>query len=98
MTAFCVWGPTITAPHPDALREALSVLEAHGGHAGPHPEETMHCLLAAVRAWEERHDAEERAHARRRDDPMRLHESEVIASLAEARRRTRARTALDDVR
>ena len=93
-----ILGPLVRTPHPDCLREAVAVLQAHGGHAGPHPEEAMHCVLAAVRAWEERHDAEEREHARRRDDPLRLAETRAILDLAEARRRARGRTALDDVR
>ncbi len=74
----CVWGPITVAPHPDCLAEALGVLEAHGGHAGPHPEEAMHCVLAAVQAWQERAAAEEREHEQRRDDPLRLAETRAI--------------------
>jgi hypothetical protein len=89
----CVWGEFRTAGqvidirHPDAVREVLGVLECHGGNAGPRPFETMARVLAAAEAWRERYEAEERAHARRRDDPLRLHEVQVIHDLVEARRR-----------
>ncbi len=93
MTAV-IWGPVVSAPHPDCIAEALGVLEAHGGHAGPHPEETMHCVLAAVQAWQERAAAEEREHARRRDDPLRLAEVKTILDRAGIRAHARVRNCL----
>ncbi len=62
------------------------------------PEKAMRYAILAAIATQEREDADERAHARRRDDALRLAETRTILDLAEARRRVRARTALDDVR
>ncbi len=89
MTAI-IWGPVVSTPHPDAIAEALGVLEAHGGHAGPHPHDALRCVLAAVRAWEQRHEAEERAHAQRRDDPRRLVETKTLLNAAQERGEARA--------
>jgi hypothetical protein len=72
-----------------AVRAALTVLERHGGAEGPDPEKAMRYALLAGIAEQERHEADERAHARRREDPLRLAETRTILDLVEARKRTR---------
>ncbi len=70
-----------------AVNAALANFERYGGADGPDPEKAMRYAILAAQAEQERHEADERAHARRRDDPLLLHESEVILGLAEARKK-----------
>lgn len=94
-------GQTIAGLHPEEVEAARAALERHGGTLGPgddegHPDALAHALAAAA-GWRSRREAEERAHARLRDDPVRL------ADLAECMRRAAARveairTAADDAR
>lgn len=74
-------------PNPDEVREALAVLVFWGGDGGPDPEKAMANALVAAAGWRERHEAEERAHGRRRDEAA--HEMAVTLQLAEARERAR---------
>lgn len=71
---------------PEAIREALAVLEYGAGDAGPRPWQTMEAVLSTFQAWQERQQADERGHARRRDESAR--EMGALLDLAEARRRT----------
>lgn len=96
-TYVCTNGQQLPGIHPGAVRDALASLSHWGGNEGPLAEDAMARALAAARAWEARHEAEERAHERRRwDGPARLAEAETL--LDQARRRARAhRSALDEV-
>lgn len=87
---------TFAGVHPDEVREAAAALTYYGGDAGPKGDETVARVLFAALAWRLRQRAIERAHARRRDDALRL--AEAAALLEQVRRRTRAhRSALEDV-
>lgn len=55
-----------------AVQAALKALERHGGAEGHDPEKAMRYALLAGIAEQERHEAREREHAGRRDDPLRL--------------------------
>ncbi len=92
----CKNGQRLDGIHPDAVRDALASSSKWGGEDGPLPEDAMARALAAARAWEARHEAEERARRFRfSEDGAR----EIEADLEQARRRARAhRSALDDVR
>ena len=74
---------------PSSVQAALAALEYHGGPDGPDPEKAMRYALLAGVAEQERHEAREREHARRRDDPLRATETRTILDLAESRRRAR---------
>ena len=74
---------------PSSVQAALVELERYGGPDGPDPEKAMRYALLAGVAEQERHEAREREHERRRDDPERLAETRTLLDLAESRRRTR---------
>jgi hypothetical protein len=79
----------------DLVREVASILEWYGCDQGQLTMDAAARAILQSRAWELRRAADEAAHARRRDDPLRLHESQVIADLAEARRRAREYVSAD---
>lgn len=55
-------------PHPDEVSEAAGVLLFYGGHLGPLGEDAVRRVLVAAKAWRDRRDADERRHARLRDE------------------------------
>lgn len=59
-------------PDPDLIRECAAVFQFYGGDTGPLGEDVVRRVLVAAASWHARKDAEERAHGRRRDDPVRL--------------------------
>ena len=69
-------GQTIAGLDPDEVRAAAVALRYYGGMLGPldslrEPDAMAHALAAYLGAVSRR-EADERAHARRRDDPLRL--------------------------
>lgn len=55
-------------PHPDEIREAAGVALFYGADLGPLGEDVIRRVLVASKSWRDRRDADERAHARLRDD------------------------------
>ncbi len=80
----------------ELVREVASVLEWYGCDQGRLTEDAAARAILQARAWELRRAADEAAHAKRHDEAAR--ETRTILDLAEARRRARGRSALDDVR
>lgn len=74
--------------HPDAVTEAARVLEYYGGDPGPLGDDAIVHVLAAYLGWLERHEADERAHAKRRQAAARA--AAVTATLCEVRHQVRA--------
>jgi len=70
----------------DLVREVASVLEWFGCDQGRLTEDAAAHAILAARSWQERREAERRAHERRRDDAAR---GATLLDLAEARRRAR---------
>ncbi len=77
----------------DLVAQVAEALETWGADLGPAGKDVVARALLAERAWSDRQAAEERAHARRRDDAVRLPEAQVIAEQCEARRRAREHAA-----
>jgi len=59
-------------PHPDLIRECAAVAEFYGADMGVMGDDVIRRVLVAATAWQQRQDADARAHAIRRDDPARL--------------------------
>jgi hypothetical protein len=76
-------GQRIPGVHPGMVAALLSTLHYYGQLEGPAAEDAGARAIAAVFAWMERHEAEDRAHERRHGD----HARQVAADLAQARRR-----------
>lgn len=67
MTYTLADGRRIAGLHPDQVREVARLLEFWGGDPGPLGDDAVALVLVAAQAWEERRQAEERAHERLRD-------------------------------
>ena len=80
-------GQRIPGVHPGMVAALLSTLHYYGQLEGPAAEDAGARALAAVFAWMERHEAEDRAHERRHGD----HARQVAAELEQARRRAQVR-------
>jgi hypothetical protein len=69
-------------PDPALIAECAGVFRFYGAELGfelgPLGEDVVRRVLVAAAAWHARKDAEERAHARRRDDPLRAAEMEQL--------------------
>jgi hypothetical protein len=65
-------------PDPALVAECAGVFEFYGGDPGPLGDDCVRRVLVTAAAWHVRKDAEERAHARRRDDPLRAAEMEQL--------------------
>ncbi len=71
----------------ELVREVASILEWYGCDQGRLTEDAAARAILQARAWELRRAADEAAHAKRREDPLRL------ADLAQAAWRTRVHMA-----
>jgi len=79
----------------DLVRVVAAVLEWYGCDQGRLTGDAAARAILAARAWDARRDADERAHARRRDDALRLAETQMVLDLAGARRRAREYVSAD---
>ena len=77
----------------DLVAEVAGVLDWYGCDQGHLTGDAAAKAILAARAHYERKAAEDRAHARHRDDPLRLAETRTILDLAEGRRRAKGYTA-----
>ncbi len=80
----------------ELVREVASILEWYGCDQDRLTEDAAARAILQARAWELRRAADEAAQERRHREAAQ--ETRTILDLAEARRRARGRTALDDVR
>jgi hypothetical protein len=80
----------------DLVAEVAAVLEWYGCDQGHLTGDAAAKAILAARSWQERRAAQERGHARWREEAAR--ETRTILDLVEARRRAREHMAIEDVR
>ena len=87
-------GQRIPGVHAGMVSTLLHTLAYYGQLEGPAAEDAGARAIAAVFAWQERHEADERAHERRHG----AHARQIKADLETAKRRAQAHHMLDGIK